>query len=73
MGIVKVTTDFSYKNYSDSELSVKSTNVTEKMNENQHFPNPTPTLQEISETITSYDAALVKADKGSPEDRPCLL
>src|ERR1035437_1783849 len=69
MGTVKVTTDFSYKNYSDLELSVKSSNVVGNMTGNTYFPNPMPPLIEITETITSYDAALIKAENGTAEDR----
>ena len=69
MGIVKVTTDFSSKNYTDTELSVKCTKVIDKMSGNQNFPNPTPSLQEIRDTNISYIASLAKADKGSADDR----
>jgi len=69
MGIVKVKLDFSSKNYSDSELSVHSTNVLEKIEGNAYFPNPTPSIQEIRETIAGYNASLVKAEKGSADDR----
>jgi hypothetical protein len=69
MGTVKVTTDFSYKNYSDLELNVKSSNVVGNMTGNIYFPNPMPPLIEITETITSYDAALIKAENGTAEDR----
>jgi hypothetical protein len=69
MGTVKVTTDFSYKNYSDLELNVKSSNVVDNLTANVYFPNPMPTLQEIRETITSYDASLRKAEDGTAEDR----
>ena len=69
MGIVKVTTDFSSKNYTDTELSVKCTNVTDKMSGNQNFPNPTPPIEEIRGTNTSYIASLAKAEKGSADDR----
>lgn len=69
MGIVKVTTDFSSRNYTDTELSVKCTNVMDKMMGNLNFPNPTPTIQEIRETNTSYMAALANAEKGSADDR----
>jgi len=69
MGIVKVKLDFSSKNYSDSELSVHSTNVLEKIEGNAYFPNPTPSIQEIRETIAGYNASLVKAEKGTADDR----
>jgi len=69
MGTVKVTTDFSYKNYTDTELSVQGTNVTDKMTDNANFPNPTTPLQDVKDTITSYNASLVKAEKGSADDR----
>jgi len=69
MGTVKVTTDFSYKNYTDTELSVQGTNVTDKMTDNANFPNPTLPLQDVKDTITSYNASLVKAEKGSADDR----
>lgn len=69
MEIVKVTTDFSSKNYTDTELSVKGTNVTDKLAGNINFPNPMPLIQEIRETITSYNASLAKAEKGSADDR----
>jgi len=69
MGIVKVTTDFSSKNYTDTELSVKCTNVMDKMSGNQNFPNPTPPIEEIRGTNTSYIAALANAEKGSTDDR----
>jgi len=69
MGITKVRIDFSSKNYSDSELSVHSTNVLDKIEGNAYFANPTPTIQEIRETIAGYNASLVKAEKGSADDR----
>jgi len=69
MGITKVRIDFSSKNYSDSELSVHSTNVLDKIEGNAYFANPTPSIQEIRETIASYNASLVKAEKGSADDR----
>ena len=69
MGITKVRIDFSSKNYSDYELSVHSTNVLDKIEGNAYFPNPTPSIQEIRETIASYNASLVKAEKGSADDR----
>jgi hypothetical protein len=69
MGIVKVSTDFSYKNYTDTELGVQATNVTDKMLGNVNFPAPMPPLIEIKETITGYTASLVKAEKGSADDR----
>ncbi len=69
MGIVKVKIDFSSKNYSDSELSVHSTNVLDNMEGNANFANPTPSIQEIRETIAGYNASLVKAEKGSADDR----
>ena len=69
MGTVKVTTDFSSKNYTDTELSVQATNVKEKVYGNAYFPNATPSEAELQETITGYNASLVKAEKGSAEDR----
>ena len=69
MGITKVTTDFSAKNYSDTELSVQVGNVLDKMTDNPYFTTPTPPLTEIKATLTSFNASLVKAEKGSAEDR----
>jgi hypothetical protein len=57
------------KNYTDAELSVQASNVKGKVYGNAYFPNPTPSEQEMEETITGYNASLVKAEKGSPEDR----
>ena len=69
MGITKVTTDFSSKNYTDTELSVQVGNVMDKLTDNPYFTNPIPSLMEIKATLTSYNTSLVKAEKGSTEDR----
>ena len=69
MGTTKVTTDFSSKNYTDTELSVQVGNVMDKLTDNPYFTNPIPSLMEIKATLTSYNTSLVKAEKGSAEDR----
>ena len=69
MAIVKISTDFSSKNYTDTELSVTATNITDSMTGNAYFEKPTPTLEEVKATIVSYNASLAKAEKGSPDDR----
>jgi len=69
MGTVKVSTDFSLKKYSDTELAVKATNILDKMTDNPKFTKPTPTLEEIRAIVSDYLASLAKADKGSAEDR----
>jgi hypothetical protein len=65
----KVSTDFSSKNYTDMELSVTGTNITDCMTDNPHFETPTPPLAEVKATIVSYNASLAKAEKGSQDDR----
>lgn len=69
MGTEKVTTDFSSKNYTDTELSVKGTKVIECMTGNLNFTTPIPALDEVKATIVGYNAALTKAEKGSQDDR----
>ena len=68
METVKVSTDFSKKNYSDTELGVTATNITDNMTDNLHFTTPIPSLIEVKATTTSYLAALAKAEKGSQDD-----
>jgi hypothetical protein len=65
----KVTIDYSKKNYTDAELSVKAGNIVENMTGNPNFTTPIPALADISATIVSYNAALVTAEKGSMDDR----
>jgi hypothetical protein len=69
MGTVKVSTDFSLKNYSDTELSVAATTITDNMTGNSAFETPIPPLAEVKATIVSYLASLAKAEKGSQDDR----
>ncbi len=69
MGTVKVSTDFSQKNYTDTELGVTATNITDNMTENPNFKDPIPSLDEVKATIVSYLASLAKAEKGSQDDR----
>ena len=69
MAISKVATDFSSKNYTDTELGVQATNVTVKMTDNPNFTTPTPPLAEVIATISSYNASLAKSEKGSQDDR----
>jgi len=68
MGTEKVSTDFSKKNYSDTELGVTSTNVTDCMTDNPYFVTPIPSLADVKATTTSYLASLAKAEKGSQDD-----
>jgi len=69
MGTAKVSTDFSQKNYSDTEISVTATNIVNDMTGNLYFEKPIPTLAEITATIASYNTALVTAEKGSKAER----
>ena len=66
---VKVSSDFSYKNFTDTEVSVKGTNILDKMTDNPNFTTPIPALTDIRATISSYTASLAKAEKGSQDDR----
>jgi hypothetical protein len=65
----RVSTDFSSKNYTDMELSVTGTNITDCMTGNPHFETPIPPLADVKATIVSYNASLAKAEKGSQDDR----
>jgi hypothetical protein len=69
MGTAKVSTDFSSKSYTDTELGVTAISITDSMTGNRYFESPIPPLADIKTTITSYNAALAKAEKGSPDDR----
>ena len=69
MGITKVSTDFSSKSYTDTELGVTAISITDSMTGNRYFESPIPALEVIKATTTSYNAALAKAEKGSPDDR----
>jgi hypothetical protein len=69
MATVKISTDFSSKNYTDTELNVTATNITDSMTGNPAFETPTPPLADVKATIVSYNAALAKAEKGSADDR----
>jgi len=69
MGTAKVSTNFSSNSYTDTELGVTGTNIMDKMTDNHYFTTPTPPLADVTATITSYYAALAKAEKGSSEDR----
>jgi len=65
----KVSTDFSSKNYTDMELSVTGTNITDCMTGNPKFETPIPPLADVKATLVSYNASLAKAEKGSSDDR----
>lgn len=65
----KVSTDFSSKNYTDTELSVTATNIMDCMTGNPNFETPIPPLADVKATIVSYNASLAKAEKGSQDDR----
>ena len=69
MATAKISMDFSSKSYTDTELSVTGTNITDNMTDNVHFTTPTPPLAEVKATIASYNASLAKAEKGSQDDR----
>jgi hypothetical protein len=69
MGTAKVSTDFSSKSYTDTELGVTAISITDSMTGNRYFESPIPALEVIKATTTSYNAALAKAEKGSPDDR----
>jgi len=69
MGTVKVSTNFSQKNYSDTEIGVTATNITDDMTENPYFTTPIPALEEVKATIASYTIALANAEKGSQDER----
>jgi len=69
MGTVKISTDFSLKNYSDTALGTTATTITNDMTDNPNFETPIPPLAEVKATITSYLASLAKAERGSQDDR----
>lgn len=69
MSIVKVTTDFSSKNYTDSALSVQCAKIIDCMTDNTNYTAPIPALQDIKATLVSFNASLTKAEKGSQDDR----
>lgn len=68
MEIYKVNRDFSSGRYSDSELSIKASNVVEQMTENPHFPTPNPSLETITEVQGAYTDALKKAETGGKKE-----
>ena len=68
METLKVTTDFSSRNYTDLELNNIACKVIDDMTDNEYFKTPIPTLAEVRAIQVSYAASLIKAEKGSPDD-----
>lgn len=58
MNTCKVITDFSKNKFKDSNLAVKCRYVVREMTDNPNFPNPSPSLNELSLAIEAFEKSL---------------
>lgn len=63
--MVKVSINFSTGNYSDAELSVKTSDVLLGMKDNPSFLTPIPALAEVEEALAAFNSSLSAANSGS--------
>jgi len=68
MGNAKISKDFSTGKYADSELSIKSGHIVERMTDNTHFATPDPALANITAANNAFIVAIAKVQNGSKED-----
>jgi hypothetical protein len=69
MGLTaKVSKDFSSNRYTDAELNVKAGHIVTCMTNNASFPNPLPTLAEVTTANAQYKESLDKVSDGSKAD-----
>jgi hypothetical protein len=64
----KISKDFSNGKYTDRALSTKCQHIIDKMTGNEAFATPKPTLIELAAALSSYNAAMGKAENGSKSD-----
>jgi hypothetical protein len=64
MGIKNDRSDFMFNNCTDAEVTVRATEIVNKMTGNPHFKNPLPLLDDLKYTIKKYNEALEQAGDG---------
>jgi hypothetical protein len=68
MGNAKISKDFSTGKYADSDLTIKTGHIVEKMTDNTNFATPDPALANITAGNNALIAAMAKVQNGSKED-----
>jgi hypothetical protein len=68
MGNAKVSKDVSTSKYADSELTVKTGHIVEKLTDNLNFKDPDPALAIITAANNAFLASIAKAQNGTKED-----
>ena len=68
MGNAKISKDFSTGKYADSDLSIKTGHIVEKMTDNTNFTTPDPALANVTAAKNAFIASIAKVQNGSKED-----
>jgi len=68
MGNSKVSKDLSTSRYADSDLTVKTGHIVEKMTGNINFTEPEPALANVTAANNAFVLSIAKAQNGSKED-----
>ena len=68
MGNAKISKDFSTGKYADSDLTIKTGHIVEKMTDNTNFATPDPALANITAANNALIASMAKVQNGSKED-----
>lgn len=55
--------------YNDSDLEQKAELIADSLNENAGFPNPVPSLEDLTAAISAFGTAIIKAKEGSTKER----
>jgi len=68
MGNAKVSKDVSTSKYADSELTIQTGHIVDKMTDNPNFKEPDPALANLTAANVAFLAAIARVLNGSKED-----
>jgi len=65
---MKISINFSKQKYSDTELCVKGNKIVDSLRNNEAFPDPDPTIDDLSAAIDLFYHAIDDVADGSHHD-----